>query len=155
MWLPQHLFHNQLRPASMPMRPQAAKSALCVGGMAGSQTGMDQKGGQRTAGWERQRHVRGKPAKLAQKSPTYVHLLCTCRMVDSISEGELKCKRWWEMILHLNGKWNEVQMARICLSSITWSYKGGSLSLRQPSWLKSYKSQWAILMFWVITLLML
>lgn len=34
----------------MPMRPQAAKSALCVGGTAGSQTGMDQKGGQRTAG---------------------------------------------------------------------------------------------------------
>lgn len=107
------------------------------------------------SGWERQRHARGKRAKLAQKSPTYVHLLCMCRTVDSISEGELKCKRWWEMILHLNGKWNEVQMARICLSSITWSYKAGSLSLRQPSWPKSYKSQWAILMFWVITLLML
>lgn len=60
----------------MLMSPLAAKSALCVGVTAGSQTGMYQKGGQSTAGsgkaatWER------KDAKSSQKSPTYVHLLC-------------------------------------------------------------------------------
>ena len=125
----------------MPMRPPAAKSARCVGGTSGSETALNQEGGQRTAGWQRRRRESGERAKLARRPPTHVHLLCACGLVESIAEGELECKRWSERILHFSGKQNEVQMARICWSSITWSYKGGTLSLRHPSWRKWYKSQ--------------
>lgn len=33
------------------------------------------------------------------------------------------------------------------LSSFTWNWKGGALSLNGLTWLKSYKSQWVILVF--------
>lgn len=77
----------------------------CVGVLTpGSQTGTDQRGGQSLQVRERQRCGRGKDAKFSQESPTYVHLLCNCSMVYSISEGRLSHKRGLEMILHLHGK---------------------------------------------------
>lgn len=83
---PKHLLYKQPKVASILMSPPAAKSSLCVGIMAGSQIGMDPKGGQSTAGSGKATAWEMKRCQIFSESPTYVQELCACGMAYSISK---------------------------------------------------------------------